>query len=433
MLHVFEQPLCSLLVLTDYKRAKATGKMSIDLRVDISNSVITRSYSSFTEKTVGSYSSWMISDVALIEQRGFNNVFSVVQIISDPLFSIVALFSFHWSLVIVALIIGVVTVGIPQLWRKRLQQTNLETTKQNEDLYGTINDQLAGYETLYSLGLTKRITEQILVASELVLKKQLHQVRFETVASNTGGFINLVGQLVINGWTGFLIFAKLTPIGAINSTASLSYNVLNSLAAFNPILTQLQSLSPVFKKYELNAHVDQVGMRDQTSYETANDIEFSRFTYSYSSDKPALFHNLSFIIPKGSKTLIQGESGAGKSTLLRVLAGQIPEYTGAVMLCGQDLSHLSTQQIHEHVLYVSQSPHIFSASLLDNLLLGDSFTLQELDAALEITDLLELVSALPNGLDTILTENGKNLSGGQRQRIALARCLLRGCSKTCSI
>ncbi|MFD1464257.1 ABC transporter transmembrane domain-containing protein, partial [Paenibacillus farraposensis] len=84
--------------------------MSIDLRVDISNSVITRSYSSFTEKTVGSYSSWMISDVALIEQRGFNNVFSVVQIISDPLFSIVALFSFHWSLVIVALIIGVVTV-----------------------------------------------------------------------------------------------------------------------------------------------------------------------------------------------------------------------------------------------------------------------------------------------------------------------------------
>lgn len=417
--------LCILLMFTDWRRAKTVGLMGIDLRADIARSLATRTYADFMKRDTGVYTSWMTNDVTQIESRGFNNIFNVVQTITDPLFSIIALFSYHWSLVVLAFAIGFLTVGVPQLIRKRLQRASLATSKQNEELFNDISTQLHGFETLFVLGLQANLIKAVRIAAQKVLGKQLHQVSYETVANNTSGFINISGQIMITGWTGFLAFHKVVAIGAVNSTVNLSYNILNCLAAVSPIITQMQSLKAIFAKYDLNLQASGVDVAPLAEAKTDAAVKITDLSFTYPEKDAAILKNINLTIPAGGHVLITGESGAGKSTLMNILAGKLTEYSGSIKIGGRELREFANNDVQQTVMYVGQRPYMFNGSIVDNLKLGQDFTDAEITEALRRADIFDFVHTLPDGLDTQVGENGKNLSGGQQQRLALARCLLR--------
>lgn len=126
------------------------------------------------------------------------------------------------------------------------------------------------------------------------------------------------------------------------------------------------------------------------------------------------------------KTVIFGASGAGKSTMLNVLAGFCdPPRDVEVVLDDSSLPTLREERWQRRVAYIPQTPHIFHASLRENLALynhdaGD----EEISRALDAVGLGDLAATLPDGLDTLLGEGGRALSGGQAQRVALCRALL---------
>ena len=110
-------------------------------------------------------------------------------------------------------------------------------------------------------------------------------------------------------------------------------------------------------------------------------------------------------IQRGSKVAFVGESGSGKSTMLKIIAGELIAETGMVTA-------------GEAVL-TRQFPHMFSISVRDNVSMGR--TLNDIDRIYEKLCLKSVIEGLPEGDETVLSENGGNLSGGQRQRIAIAR------------
>ncbi|TDO99574.1 amino acid ABC transporter ATP-binding/permease protein [Marinomonas balearica] len=122
---------------------------------------------------------------------------------------------------------------------------------------------------------------------------------------------------------------------------------------------------------------------------------------------------------------IVGKSGAGKSTLLAALAGDLP-FSGSLFIDDNEVSITSNQNWYKQVAYLPQNPIIFQQSLSSNLRLGaPNATDQELIEVLNILGLGEWLESLPNGLDTLLGNQGRDVSGGQARRIALGRALLR--------
>lgn len=134
---------------------------------------------------------------------------------------------------------------------------------------------------------------------------------------------------------------------------------------------------------------------------------------------------IAFTLARGECVALVGPSGAGKTTLGKLLLGFLPVQTGVIRVDDVPLSALAPDAWRERLGWMPQRPTLFAGTLGENLTLGaPEATSEAIDAALSAADALEIVNALPKGLDTWLGDGGSGLSGGQVQRLALARALL---------
>ncbi len=365
--------------------------------------------------------------MSLIEGSGFGNLFQSIQIITDPLFSIIVLIKFHWTFLPLVLLMTILTIFLPQLIRKKLATSNLSTTKENEKVLNIINDSLRGFSTLAIFGMAQQLEKRITSATMKLIGAKVHQAKFSTFAECIAQFSNIMAQMAITAWTGFLVFQRAVSVGVFSSAANLSFNVFNSLAAAAPILAEMRSLDPVFEKYHLDDtdDVENETATVETQLISPVTITAEKLQTSYQPGKTIFAKPLTFSIPAGEKVAIYGDSGSGKSTLLKLLSGQLRDYQGRLQLNQSDMRKLSYAAIRDKVIYIDQSPYLFNDTIQYNLELGQKFSENELMAALDKADLLCFIDQLPQKLKTPVGEGGTNLSGGQRQRLALARGLLR--------
>ena len=153
-------------------------------------------------------------------------------------------------------------------------------------------------------------------------------------------------------------------------------------------------------------------------------VEGLRVSYPGRSE-PAL-DGLSLTVDAGEVLALVGPSGCGKSTLLSVLLGLVTPELGSVRVGDVDLAELDLDAWRARLAWVPQRPHLFKASITQNVRLGRSdASTDEVWAAISAAGLTDAVRKLPDGLDTVLGERGAGLSAGERQRVALARAFLR--------
>jgi ATP-binding cassette subfamily C protein CydD len=142
--------------------------------------------------------------------------------------------------------------------------------------------------------------------------------------------------------------------------------------------------------------------------------------------RPPALDGLTFRVNAGETLVLMGPSGAGKTSVLRLLMGFARPDGGRVAINGQDATALRPSELRRLSAYVGQRPHLFRASLRENVRLARP---EATDAAVEdaarAARVSDFAAALPQGLDTLLGEGGWGLSGGQAQRVALARAFLR--------
>ena len=157
------------------------------------------------------------------------------------------------------------------------------------------------------------------------------------------------------------------------------------------------------------------------------EIRVEGVTHGYEPDHPVL-HQVTLRVGAGEQVALVGRTGAGKSTLVSLLGGLSEPWSGKVLVAGRDPRLLPDEQRRQTIGVVPQTVHLFTATVHDNLTLGDpSITETKLSAAMTIAGLTPLVSTLPQGTSTVLAGsaggNGLRLSAGERQLITLARAL----------
>jgi len=157
-----------------------------------------------------------------------------------------------------------------------------------------------------------------------------------------------------------------------------------------------------------------------------SDLEIDGLCVTYPDRSQPALEDVSLTVQAGEVLALTGPSGCGKSTLLSVLLGLLEPDRGSVRIGGVDLGELDLDAWRARLAWVPQRPHLFSASIAENVRLGRrEASEEEVWAAICDAGLQDAVLRLPQGMDTILGERGAGLSAGERQRVALARAFLR--------
>lgn len=155
-------------------------------------------------------------------------------------------------------------------------------------------------------------------------------------------------------------------------------------------------------------------------------LEVQNISFTYPGQAKPIIQNLSFTLRPGERLAIVGASGAGKTTLLHLLLGILQPQSGKITVNGQPLSAIDLTAYRSSLSYIGQKPHIFSATVQENILLGYSNAIpEEVCAAAQKAAAHDFIRQLPAGYHTEIGDGRFGLSSGQKQRIALARVFLR--------
>lgn len=156
------------------------------------------------------------------------------------------------------------------------------------------------------------------------------------------------------------------------------------------------------------------------------EIEFEHVSFDYANGKNVL-RDINLSVPAGQTVAIVGRSGSGKSTLVSLIPRFYDIEQGRILIDGQDIKHVSLASLRSQIALVSQNVTLFNDTLRNNIAYGDLADVDDeaIAHAVDQAHASEFIAALPNGMDTVVGDDGVMLSGGQRQRIAIARALLK--------
>lgn len=294
------------------------------------------------------------------------------------------------------------------------------------DVGNLFMDDLKGLNTLYVYGADERYEQTFIEKAEIFRQSTMTLLRFQL---ESVGYMDGVMYLGV-GISGF--FAARSLASDNLSLLSLIFFVLIAAEFFAPIREMGYGMHLVMMNTKMADRIytflDSVNKGETKEVGQAllnpslSELVLDHVSFSYDAD-PVL-NDLSVRIPKGQVFAIAGESGRGKTTLAKIIQKQLIAQTGEVYLDGQPLSTISQKALQENILFVSPNSYLFNKSVYDNLTFGADMTKEEVLNWLASKKLLPFLKDLPEGLDTMVGENGSRLSPGQVQQIILARSIL---------
>ncbi len=407
-------------IVRDVLQARAIRRLNNGVREDISAALLQMGHQDYHSKSTGEYLSQFTNDVNQIETLAWRPFFQVVEMAATGVFSVLALLTIHWSLVLAALVTAVVMLFVPQLFNKRMERLGTVCSQEQAAATGSWKDLLSGWDVLRFFGRERRFAEGSRQASEQIEKSRFRLAYVKGFVNSGVGCINVFCQVLIIGLVGLLAIWGYTQPGSLAAGGNLCGMFHSALGSIAGLLLSFSSAKPFFEKITLPAEAPTE--REEPAAPIREGISVEGLTFQYEG-KPVL-EGASFQFKKGGKYALTGPSGCGKSTLLKLLLGWLPGYGGAIRFDGRDARDFTPEQLQKQMSYIEQNVFLFNSTIRDNITLGEEFTSGQMEKALRDSALMGDLAAMPDGLDTVVGEEGGNLSGGQKQRVAIARALI---------
>ena len=354
---------------------------------------------------------------------------ALIQRTSIAFFYVAALFFLSWSLTSLVVLLAVALGGALSFVYGRLKRVGVELTDLNHRMASMLGQSFSGIRIVRATHSQERELEQFHTLNQAQADAEQRSAEALSLLFPITETLAVAGAMVIV--TCAYIF--LVRPGYMLSSYLLAYGFV--LLRLLPLLNQLYGLHGHLAYlaggiHEVKTWLDTPHFPERpfgtvpfTGLEQA--LAFEHVTYKYPNGKSAL-EDIDFVVPVGQTIAIVGPSGAGKSTLANILLRLRAPSRGRVTVDGRDCWEFSPESWHRATALVEQDAFLFHGTLRENILYGCEHVGEAaLEHAVAAAHLTDVVTTLPDGLDTLVGERGAMVSGGQRQRIAIARAVIR--------
>ena len=330
--------------------------------------------------------------------------------------SIVLVFSIPAAVVILG---SLVYRMVPQF-----QKMQLHVDRVN----GVLREQITGIRVVRAFVREPEETARFAIANDELTDTALRAGRIQSAMFPTIMLIINMSSLVVIWIGGNRINAGQMQIGSLVAYLSYLIQILFAVVMSTFMVSMIPRASVaadrIVEVMETPSTVTQPA-DPVTSVTERGTLEFRNVDFAYpGADRPVLC-GLSFRVEAGTTTAVIGSTGSGKSTMVNLVSRLADATGGAVIVDGVDVRQLDLDLLWSKVGYVPQKPFLFSGTVASNLRYGrPDATDSEIWEALEIAQASDFVQAMPDGIESEITQGGTNVSGGQRQRLCIARALV---------
>ena len=249
---------------------------------------------------------------------------------------------------------------------------------------------------------------------------------YSSLVNPTTRYINNLAYISVGILGGLAALSGHLSVGIISSFLIYATQFARPINDMTSILTQLQSATAaaarVFALSDEEAEADDSARNDLKL--KGGEVVFENVDFSY-DENVELIKNLNIKAKKGQRVAIVGPTGAGKTTIVNLLMNFYNPQGGAIVVDGQNINNVTRDSLRKSFGMVLQETWLFSGTVRENIAYGkENATDEEIIAAAKAASAHGFINRLPNGYDTIITEDGGNLSGGQKQLLTIARAML---------
>ena len=429
--------------------AKIGEGLIYDLRSQVFRHVQEQSIAFFTRTQTGALITRINSDV-IGAQRAFTSTFSgLISNVLTLILVVGTMLALSWQITVASLLLLPVFLAPTKWIGARLQGYTRDSFEINGEMSSTMTERFN-----VSGALLVKLYGDLNEESKVFKKKarKVADLGISMAMLNTFFFIALISiaalaTAIAYGIGGHLAIDGAITVGsliAITTLLARLYGPLVALATVRvDVMGALVSFERVFEVLDLEPMVQEKPNAKFLKSRTP-EIDFSdvRFTYPNAQqislaslesaslpeikDSEEILKGISFTAKPGSVTALVGPSGAGKTTISALLPRLYDVTSGSIKIDGNDLRDLSIASLRDSIGVVMQDSHLFHDTITANLRYAKSdASLDEMKAACQAAQIWDLISSLPNGLETMVGERGHRLSGGEKQRLAIARLLLK--------
>jgi ATP-binding cassette subfamily B protein len=434
-----------------------------DLRTQVFDHVQRQPVAFFTRAQTGSLVSRLDGDVVGAQQAITSTLSGVLSNLLSLVVILIALFYLSWLVSVIALVLIPLFILPARLVGRRMQRLTRESMQLNAEMGSTMTERfnvagamlvkLFGRPREESAAFSSRAAKVRDIGVVTAMYGQVFFVALTLLASLVTAVVyGLGGTLVIRGTFQIGTLVALTTLlgrvyGPITSLSSVQVNVMTALVSFDRVFEVLDLKPLIAEKPHAAVLPRTIAATGNGGEARAPEIEFDDVSFRYPTASevslaslesialPAperrdagagVLHEVSFQAPSGRLTALVGPSGAGKTTITALAARLYDPNDGTVRIGGYDVRDVTLESLHDVVGVVTQDAHLFHDTIRANLTYArPEATELELIEACEAAQIWDLISGLPDGLDTVVGDRGYRLSGGEKQRVAVARLLLK--------
>ena len=394
------------------------------VRQRILEQVLYRTVAQYNAEGDAAYLSLLTTDLRTLYDDYYMSLFSIVFWGGIMLCALAMYLYISPVMLLAILLVTIPPLVLPRRMNERLKATRDAFSLQMADYTQQLKELLGGFEIIRSFLREDAYAALHQKAARKARESELdYQQSLNAMVTNTSLISNLIFPVVMLVGL-FLAFDGRLTMGTVSTAASMANFVITPCHQIAQCWAKVKSSQGIRQRLEAAMAEPQAAEQGEPIGHI-DSIQCETVRFAYPNTAEPVLKDASLTVDAAQKVALVGESGCGKSTLAKLLFQYYPDYSGDILFNGRQVRTLDRTALYRRVGYITQTAYLFHDTIRNNICLHEDFPDEQLAHAIAAAGLTDWVASLPDGLDTVISENGKNLSGGQRQRIGIARLALR--------
>ncbi len=436
---------------------KLGQQMTAWIREDLFDHVTSLAVRFFDRTPVGRLITRLTSDVEALGDVFSTGAIGIIGDILSLLVIAVTMFFLQWQLALMLVVMLIPVTGLIMYFQQEYRKANYKVREELSGLNSMLQENITGMNVVQLFRREQFNAESFGEVNKRYITEVDKTIFHDSAVSATLEWVSFVAIAGVLWLGSVFVLRDALSFGVLSAFILYAQRLFDPLRRFAEKFTMLQAGFTAVERISdiMNEPIeirDPEGLQIKTLQVTSShpnlpypsgngnasgeqpsnlqpatlqgEIRFEHVWFAYKEDEYVL-KDLDFTIHPGEKVALVGPTGAGKSSIIRLLCRLYEPTQGRILVDGIDIRDLPQAELRRYMGVIFQDGFLFAGDVKSNITLGETYSLEEIQASAAVTNVASLIEQLPQGYDTQLRERGTNLSGGQKQLLAFARAAIR--------